>query len=93
MTSGMKFLVVGGIAGAAAEDEAAIGISEEASAFANGAPSPDDGATTVTAGTSAEGTISGTSRVGEVPEGAAIGGGKESDRKTVPESWGAKEKC
>nr|TKW07272.1 hypothetical protein SEVIR_7G300500v2 [Setaria viridis] len=80
MTSGMKLLVIGGVADAAADDEAANGISDEASTFADGAPSSVDGAATVATGISTEGTISGASRVGEVPEGAAIG--KVEDRET-----------
>src|SRR5688572_18284074 len=83
MTSGMKLLVIGGIAGAAADDEAANGISDEASTFADGAPSSIDGAAAVATGTSAEGTIFGASRVGEVPESAAIGevGGNAKGRR------------
>ena len=79
----MKLLVIGGVAGAAADDEAANGISDEASTFADGAPSSVDGATAVATGISAEGTISGASRVGEVPEGAAIGkvGGNVKGRR------------
>ena len=73
MTSGMKLIIVGGIAGGAADDEAANGISVEAPAPADGVPSPVDGAAAVAAGTSASGAISGASGVGEVPEGAAIG--------------------
>ncbi|XP_004952372.3 translation initiation factor IF-2, chloroplastic-like [Setaria italica] len=69
----MKLLVIGGIAGAAADDEAANGISVEAPTFTDGVPSPVDGAAAVATGTSAEGAISGALGVGEVPEGAAIG--------------------
>ena len=83
MASGMKLLVIGEVAGAAADDEAANGISDEASTFADGAPSSVDGAAAVATGTSAEGAISGASRVCEVPEGAAIGkvGGNVKGRR------------
>ena len=73
MTSGMKLLVIGGVTGAAADDAVANGISDEASAFAGGVPSSVDEAAAVAIGISAEGAISGASRVGEVPKGAAIG--------------------
>nr|TKW10173.1 hypothetical protein SEVIR_6G144980v2 [Setaria viridis] len=72
MTSGMKLIVVGGIAGRAADAEATDGIFVEAPTPANGAPSPVDGAAAVAARTSTGGAIAGASGVGEVPEGAAI---------------------
>ena len=70
----MKLLVIGGVAGAAADDAVTNGISDEASTFADGAPSSVNGVAAVATGISAEGAISRASRVCEVPEGAAIGG-------------------
>ena len=64
----MKFLVVGVTAGAAAEDEAAMGI---AIGISDEAPSSEEGATVVATTT---GGTSGASRAGELPEGAAIEG-------------------
>ena len=65
----MKFRVVGVAAGAAAEDEVAMGI---AIGISDEAPSSNNGSTTVA--TSAGGTVSGALRAGELPEGASIGG-------------------
>ena len=69
----MKLLVIGEVAGATADDGAANGISDEASAFAGETPSSVNEVVVVATRISAEGAISGASRVCEVPEGAAIG--------------------
>ena len=76
MTSGMKFLVVGVTAGAAAEDETAMGI---AIGNSDEAPSSDDGAIAVA--TTAGSAIFGASRAGELPEGAAIGGEEKKQQE------------
>ena len=72
----MKFRVVGAVAGADADDEAVmgitIGISDETSSSVEGV--------TVVA-TTTGGAISGASRVGELPEGAAIGGEEEKQQE------------